>query len=84
MDYHPKDEIIVEGDVNTMPELEASIIDKAYHYIGATTDDFTRNFTYQCKEDDRIPNTYYWLDVTGEPYLHAQVNITHGLGVPNY
>lgn len=84
LDYHPQEGITILGDRNVMPPATEEEEGNAYHYVGMTNDDFTNNFCYMCKEEDRNPGTYFWLDVTGEPYLKAKTTTTHGLNTPNY
>lgn len=84
LDYESKDGITIDGDKIVMPTASQEEEGKVYHYVGTTNNDFTYNFVYKCVEEDRTPDTYFWLDVTGEPYLKQITTVTHGLDTPNY
>lgn len=74
-------------DKQTMPAASAEELDKAYRYIGETTETFIQNHCYKCIKDIEPESElirYKWEDVTGLPFLKEIEANTHGLRTPEY
>lgn len=54
--------------VNEMPEASASLINRVYQYIGATTENYTHGFFYECVLED---DTYSWQILNTNPEMQS-------------
>ena len=52
--------------VNVMPEASASLMNRVYQYIGATTENYTHGFFYECVLEN---GTYSWQILDTNPAL---------------
>lgn len=57
--------------VNVMPEASASLINRVYQYIGATTENYTHGFFYECVLED---GAYSWQILDTNPEMESISN----------
>lgn len=57
--------------VNEMPEASASLINRVYQYIGATTENYTHGFFYECVLEN---GTYSWQILDTNPEMESISN----------
>lgn len=57
--------------VNAMPEASASLMNRVYQYIGATTENYTHGFFYECVLEN---GTYSWQILDTNPEMESISN----------
>ena len=69
------------GTIQTsvLPTASASYVGKTYQYVGATNQNYTHNYFYECVSDGEVPPTYSWKQTNVQP--DSEIATTEKVGV---